>query len=148
MLWIGLIESTKNNMVGSSPFEGSQEERDALVKKSRDEKVEVVFPTKVSVLEELSEKMTDIRRDGNTTRLVDGAIQIILRGDICVVMDHPDMGRNKEANQYLFQLILNRLSMEHRQVIRNIIFDKKELEIRLNDLPRVKPAFSTNQVRL
>jgi hypothetical protein len=96
---------------------------------------ETKSPRKVSTLEGMADRLTDRRRDGNTTRLIDNAIQILFRGDICVVRDHCDDGNNDHANLDLFERILKRLESEHGLAITlktyKIEADKNALEIKL-----------------
>ncbi len=91
---------------------------------------------KVTTFDGMKDKITNNRRDGNTTRLVDNAIQIIYSGKICVVLDHHEMGRNKDMNKRLFNLIMQRLQNEHRRAVDNgvIIHEYREgfYEIRKN----------------
>lgn len=86
---------------------------------------------KVTTLEGTFHKITTKRRDGNTTRLVDNAIQILFSGSICVVLDHHEIGRSYNANRHLFECILKRLRTEHRWLFEQnkIKFDKDKLEI-------------------
>jgi len=88
---------------------------------------------KVTTLEGMLDKITYKRRDGNTTRLIDNAIQILFNGDICVVLDHHEMGRSPIANKYLFDSILRRLEVEHRWIFeqKKIKIDKNNFEISL-----------------
>jgi hypothetical protein len=92
---------------------------------------------RVTTLEGMINQITYQRRDGNTTRLVDNAIQILFSGDICVVLDHHEMGRNHKANKHLFDQILRRLEVEHRWVLeqKRVMIDKKRLEIRIVEEP-------------
>ena len=69
------------------------------------------------------------RRSGNTTRLVDRAIQIIFNGDTCLVEDHYKNGEDKRLNKYLFYKILDRLDSEHS--LESLSYDVKELTIKL-----------------
>jgi hypothetical protein len=75
------------------------------------------------------------RCSGNSTRLIDRAIQLLYMGKIVVVQDHWQNGQHKEANRYLFEAILKRLSQEHQltYLIKNkkIKIDKLELQIEL-----------------
>lgn len=75
--------------------------------------------------------ITDIRRDGNTTRLVDNAIQILFKGKTCVCLDHYNRGNDKYANRYLFEAILHRLESEFYYGINNLIIDRGNFEITL-----------------
>jgi len=77
----------------------------------------------ISTLDDSALILTSKRRDGNSCRLVDKAIQIILSGDICVVEDHHEMGRNVKANRDLLRKIYQRLENEHKY----LILDKKIL---------------------
>lgn len=84
--------------------------------------------------------MTYDRRDGNSTRLIDNAIQIIFEGKVCVVKDHHMYGAHREANQHLFRGILKRLASEHNLnwLIENkgIRIDNDKLHIELLPNPR------------
>jgi len=86
---------------------------------------------KQSTLENMSNKITSRRRDGNTTRLVDNAIQILFEGKICIVKDHHEYGTNRLANKHLFTQILRRLEIEHRWIFENkrININKDKFEI-------------------
>lgn len=88
---------------------------------------------RVTTLEGMGEVITSKRKDGNTTRLIDNAIQILFKGHICVVLDHHEMGKHEGANKDLFNAILRRLDNEHRLFFNKEIvkFDKKRLEIRI-----------------
>ena len=55
------------------------------------------------------------RRSGNTTRLVDNAIQILFNNQICIVEDHWT-STNNTINSYLLNIIINRLKNEHPNV--------------------------------
>ncbi len=79
-------------------------------------------------------EITTKRRDGNTTRLVDHAIQIMFSGDICVVLDHHEHGRNRDANVYLLKKIVARLRAEHEVLfqIDAVRIDRNKLEIFLD----------------
>lgn len=53
------------------------------------------------------------RRSGNTTRLIDNAIQHIMDGYVCKVLDHhPSL----DMQRYIFDRILMRIKIEHQQV--------------------------------
>lgn len=70
------------------------------------------------------------RRSGNTTRLVDTAIQNLFRGETILCLDHN--GHNT-ADTTLMEKILRRLSIEHSidrdEVVVN--FDKKTIKLKL-----------------
>lgn len=84
---------------------------------------------KISTLEHTEPLiLPNIRQIGNTTRLVDTAIQIIFSGYICVVKDHVN---NRKMNEFLFHKILKRLEMEHSGSFNKINIDKINLEISL-----------------
>lgn len=87
---------------------------------------------KVSTLEGMEDKLLSGRRHGNTTRLIDNAIQIIFSGNICVVEDHHDMGSHKVANKHLFDKILKRLNSEHGRETMYLHYDVSKLEIRFD----------------
>lgn len=79
---------------------------------------------KISTLEGMAKSLSPYRQKGNSTKLIDNAIQIILSGHICVVEDHWEMGKNQKANQNLFDRIINRFENEHGM----IQLDKKRKE--------------------
>lgn len=90
----------------------------------------------VSTLDGMEDKITSTRRDGNSTRLVDNAIQIIFSGDICVVKDHVNGGEHIESNKLLFDRILRRIMVEHQFIDRTQLYaSKNRLEIGLRELP-------------
>lgn len=72
------------------------------------------------------------RATGNTTRLVDNAIQIIFSGKICAVKDHH---RDSNCDRDLFRKILRRLRVEHDldfwEKRKKIRVDSGDLEIEL-----------------
>ena len=81
-------------------------------------------------------KLTGSRRDGNTTRLVDHAIQILFSGDICVVLDHHEWGMNRMANEHLMNKVLDRLQHEHGHLFARgaVNVNRMKYEIYLNDI--------------
>lgn len=68
------------------------------------------------------------RRDGNSTRLADHAISIIMSGKICIVEDH-SVKKQKECNKILFNRVLNRLKNEFPQWSKSIISNRNTFEI-------------------
>lgn len=87
---------------------------------------------KISTLEYAEGTMIYERRRGNTTRLIDAAIQIILSGNICIVQDHKKQGTSYLLNSILAEAIHKRLRNEHSWVYRNgsdIKVTKKQREI-------------------
>jgi hypothetical protein len=91
-----------------------------------------VHPLGVSTLEGCDNIINWERRSGNTTRLVDNAIQIIFEGYNCVVRDHHEMGENRIANKRLFDIIIKRIHSEHSWLFReNLIkIDQQNLCIK------------------
>jgi len=75
--------------------------------------------------------VTLVRRDGNTTRLIDKAIQIIFSGDICVVRDHAKSGSDFYCNKELMKKIMKRLQQEHDIEFNYLVIDFDHLEISL-----------------
>lgn len=73
---------------------------------------------KISTLENVV--ITNNRRDGNSTRQIDKAIQILFNGDTCIVRDHHEGGTNIDANKKLYEHIIDRFFQEHK---RNCDFD-------------------------
>ena len=80
---------------------------------------------------ENAKEITGSRRDGNTVRLIDNAIQILFRGKVCICLDHHERGRNRRANQDLFKQILYRLEREFNLDSKRVRIDKNKLEIEL-----------------
>lgn len=68
---------------------------------------------------------------GNTTRLVDHAIQIIFSGKKCIILDHYLNGQFRDANKRLFDLVFERLCREHNLMnnIKSFSINHKELTI-------------------
>ena len=92
---------------------------------------------KENTLEKIQDKITSRRRDGNTTRLIDNAIQILFSGKICVVLDHHECGRKRMVNKHLFDRILRRLEIEHRGMLesKRVKIDKNNFEFSLVEEP-------------
>jgi hypothetical protein len=88
---------------------------------------------RVTTLEWMIGEMTSIRRDGNTTRLIDNSIQIILTGKICVCIDHND---DRRSNEYLYKKIMRRLESEHPHHLKDIktVFKNGYFEIWLTNI--------------
>lgn len=54
---------------------------------------------------------------GNTTRLVDFAIQLVFNGYRVIIKDHKNNGNDSTANDCLYKKILRRLQIEHVQLL-------------------------------
>jgi len=67
------------------------------------------------------------RRVGNTTRQIDFAVQQILTDKLCVCFDHHQYGRNRLSNERLQKLIVNRIAIEHQDIISRLHYDKEDL---------------------
>lgn len=80
----------------------------------------------VSTLENFN-KISHGRATGNTTRLIDHAVQLLFEGNVVLVRDAWENGRNKLANEYLFNGIIKRMSVEHNNV--KLKLNKKEFSI-------------------
>jgi hypothetical protein len=76
-------------------------------------------------------KLTHIRRDGDSTRQIDVAIQTIFDGNVCKVEDHWEAGSHREANKNLFNRILKRIRSEHERDSERIRFCRNQLLIKL-----------------
>ena len=72
-------------------------------------------PTKTTLDQSDLDKLnlTYFRQDGNSTRQVNLAVQMLFKGETVQVLDHWEHGRHKEANEHLFNMILDRLTCEH-----------------------------------
>lgn len=77
--------------------------------------------------------ITSYRADGNTTRQVDYAIQLLFKNYIVQVSDHAFMGERRRSNEELFIRIKRRIELEHEGLIRKrlISFDFRNLTIKL-----------------
>ena len=71
------------------------------------------------------------RRAGNTTRIVDTAVQLLFDGLLIQAEDHWQRGDHWEANKNLFGRIIRRMQREHPG--NPIEFDSNELQIWLRD---------------
>ena len=74
------------------------------------------------------------RAVGNTTRLVDQAIQIIFSGKMCLVEDHYKMGQDRRANRALFFLIHKRICNEFGPIRDRFVFNENMLTIHLREM--------------
>ena len=61
------------------------------------------------------------RRSGNTTRIIDEAIQALFNHGAVIVKDHFDTGKNNKA---LIHKIVRRITMEHPNTPLNVDFTK------------------------
>ena len=71
-------------------------------------------------------ELTRERRNGNSTRQVDKAIQYLYEGYKILVLDHWENGSNNKCNKLLFKGILDRLAAEHHL---NELIRSKRIEI-------------------
>lgn len=73
------------------------------------------------------------RRVGNSTRLVDHAIQLLFEDKLVIILDHHEGGTNKYSNQMLFRMVLKRLDLEHNRALNGgeIQVNKNNLTIQL-----------------
>ena len=69
--------------------------------------------------------LSDKRRDGNTTQIIDNIIQLLFKGETVLVKDHFD----KSPSQILIKKVNKRLQFEHQQ--QTIIYNENENTIRL-----------------
>ncbi len=83
------------------------------------------------------ETLTNKRKDGNTTRQVDYAIQLLFSGKTCLVTDHcstyglPDSTVHRQSKELCWR-ILRRLKTEHNLTVgKDIDFDNHKLTISL-----------------
>ncbi len=75
----------------------------------------------VSTLNEV--KLSPKRRDGNTTRIINNAIEQLFNGKKVVVKDYPE-NYSLERSELLFKRILKRIKSEHPQAMS---FIKREI---------------------
>lgn len=73
---------------------------------------------------------------GNTTRLVDHAMQLLFQGYRVVVRDHEEGGNSSVLNEQLYRLILRRLHAEHTYYLleRKVITHRTQSDIILEIL--------------
>ena len=62
------------------------------------------------------------RRVGNTTRIIDNAIQLLFEDGDIEVRDHYN---SHDSNNQLLSMILRRLELEHPDILHYLIIDKK-----------------------
>jgi hypothetical protein len=77
----------------------------------------------------LNAEINQIRRNGNSTRQVDFAIQKIFEGEIVLVQDAWEWGNHEKANHFLFKYILRRLYAEHNLSKKDLKIDERQLTI-------------------
>ena len=74
------------------------------------------------------------RMRGNSTRLIDKAIQLLFEGKTVIVRDHHYNGKNSnKMNAMLFERIIKRIYSEHSPIIekKRLVFNRKRLEIKI-----------------
>jgi hypothetical protein len=74
-----------------------------------------------------------MRRSGQTTRLVDQAVQTLFTRGVVTFEDHHFVGNRIDhfrANKFGFDILVRRLKIEHG-FNRNIVIDEKNLTIKL-----------------
>lgn len=86
----------------------------------------------VNTLTDIADKITEIRRDGNTTRVIDNAIQLLFKHGSISVTDHH---LNYTAGRDLFFKILRRMKSEHPHIklktdMGIISIDNEEVELK------------------
>lgn len=86
---------------------------------------------KISTLK--TPNLTNKRRDGNSTRQIDFAIQKLFEGYIVVVEDHyfnKDWRPDRKASEYLFKRIIDRIKFEHSYIDpKKVLVNKSNLTI-------------------
>lgn len=93
-----------------------------------------LIPTKTTLEPGDHDKLglTSRRRDGNSTRQIDNAVQLLFRGETIRVLDHWEDGQHQNANEFLFRGIMKRLTYEFQlDFKKDIIFDSNRLIISL-----------------
>ncbi len=84
---------------------------------------------------------------GNTTRLIDRAIQIIFSGHICLVQDHFADGENFGNNTALFNKIIKRIHSEHPVTALNYENSRDKITISLRHFSPTKlDSFDANNL--
>jgi len=82
-------------------------------------------------------KVTPRRRDGNSTRQIDAAIQIIFNYKVCKVEDHWERGGRREGNEILFRRIVDRLEREHPYLFTENLQSIPEVQVIEYDLDKL-----------
>lgn len=75
--------------------------------------------------------ITKERKDGNTTRQVNFAIDRLFKGDRIIIRDHYMQGQDRKTNILLLEKILNRLIGETYITLDLIDIDINNLEIEI-----------------
>ena len=57
--------------------------------------------------------ITTRRRDGNTTRCVNNTIDMMFKGEMVILEDHPHHLKSKPSPRHLLEKILNRINQEY-----------------------------------
>lgn len=91
-------------------------------------------PATISTLDRMLDHLIVGRRVGNSTRLVNRAIDILMSGNICKVEDHYGWGTDRKANQHLFDRIVRRLQNEHPNA-KFLTLNRDKCEIQLGEKP-------------
>ena len=78
----------------------------------------------VSTLRESREWYWSSRAQGNTTRQVDLAIQLLFEGKRVLLHDHWESGNHERANKNLFNKVRDRLITEHRVSEKDVKINK------------------------
>lgn len=73
-----------------------------------------------------------MRQSGQTTRIIDRAIQDLFKGKTVQVIDHYKHGQDGQANRLLYEKILGRLHMEHSGVTLDIDYKQGHYAIKLD----------------
>ena len=73
-----------------------------------------------------------MRKSGRTTRLADEAIQALFHLGECYIWDHHLDGKSMQANNYLFEMVMRRLDIEHHHIMDRIQFVKKREFIKIS----------------
>lgn len=86
----------------------------------------------VSILVDFIEKGGNLiggRCTGNSTRLIDHAVQLLFEGKEIIVHDAWEYGKHKHANENLFERIIRRMSFEHQDT--KLKINKQKLILRI-----------------
>jgi len=91
----------------------------------------------------LQVKITNIRRDGNTTRQINFAIKTLFKKGKIKVLSHDGFGNNHKHNLALLNRIKLRLQNEHSGILHRIKFNTKSCIIYKMSDKRIieKPIF-------
>ena len=71
----------------------------------------------------------DIRKTGQTTRIVDQAIQDLFTNGEVIITDHTDFIKYPQMRMCTLDIVIRRLKLEHEYTYQSIKVDRKKYRI-------------------